>query len=245
MRIGCRESGARASDMLESERVAFYDARHLHLPFRGHKMKNLLVFLASVLFATTLTTAVLRADEKPKSDSPEGAARIEALIQEAKKLKEANKDEEAIELMKKARALALERDANARARNVARDSQEREQGEKEAQIRKLLEASELLQVVGKQDLAEQLRREAMALKANRETPQRERAREGDRPREGERTRDEANRNREGQRAREAGPREGDPREQIQDLQAGMRRMHAEMEELRQMVRRLAERLGDR
>lgn len=114
--------------------------------------------------------------------------------------------------------------AAGRDRPDERERADRPRGEAvEPRVKHLLEAAEHLAAAGRGDLAEQLTREAHALREGREV---ERPR-GDRPRDG-------------------GPREGSPVEhEVREMREQVRRIHAEMEELRNLVRRLAERREER
>ena len=80
---------------------------------KGRAMRISFVSFAVVLCGLALSLPCAIADDKPAADKPdavrpEAAAQIEAVIQEAKKLKEAGRHEEALELHRKAETLARE-----------------------------------------------------------------------------------------------------------------------------------------
>jgi hypothetical protein len=175
--------------------------------------------LTALLFALSEAHA-LRADE-PRGDVPaEAKAKVEALVKEARELKEAGKHDEAKALMEKAESLARKlREASGPAgekRDQPRPTPEMlERAENE--IRQRRERAADLRAAGKVDEAEKLEVEAkaMAEKIRRvmaELRERESApRDGDRrpdaPREGDRRPDAPS---EGDRRPDA-PREGDRR----------------------------------
>ena len=253
--------------------------------------------VAAMLF-TLSEAGVIRADE-PRGDVPaEAKAKVEALMREARELKEAGKHDEARAVQEKADALVRKlREAAGAAgekRDLPRPTPElMERAENE--IRQRRERAADLRAAGKVDEAEKLEVEAksMAEKIRRflaETRGREGAprdgeprREGT-PRDGEPRREGAPRDgaprREGQPPREGAPREGAPREgapregaprrdgqppregerrdvpqsrdvppsresqavreEVRELRETVGRMRAEMEELRNLVRRLVE-----
>lgn len=194
--------------------------------------------LAALLFALTAAHG-LRADE-PRGDVPaEAKAKVEALMKEARELKEAGKHDEAKALMEKAESLVRKlREAAGPAgekRDQPRPTPEMlERAENE--IRQRRERAADLRAAGKVDEAEKLEGEAkaMAEKIRRvmaELREREGApRDGDRrpdapreggrrpdaPREGERR---PNAPREGDRRPDA-PREGAPRRDGQPAREG-------------------------
>ncbi len=185
--------------------------------------------VAALLFTLSEASAI-RADE-PRGDVPaEAKAKVEALMREARELKEAGKHDEARAVQEKADALVRKlREAAGAAgekRDLPRPTPElMERAENE--IRQRRERAADLRAAGKVDEAEKLEVEAksMAEKIRRflaETRGREGAprdgeprREGA-PRDGEPRREGAPRDgaprREGQPPREGAPREGAPRE---------------------------------
>lgn len=170
--------------------------------------------LAALLF--TLSEAGFVGADEPRGDVPaEAKAKVEALMKEARELKEAGKHDEAKALQEKAESLAKKlREAAGAAgerRDVPRPSPEMlERAENE--IRQRRERAADLRAAGKADEAEKLEAEAksMAEKIRRvlsEIREREGARREGPPRDGERRPDAP---RDGER-RPSAPRDGERR----------------------------------
>jgi len=167
--------------------------------------------VAALLF-TLSEAGVIRADE-PRGDVPaEAKAKVEALMREARELKEAGKHDEARAVQEKADALVRKlREAAGAAgekRDLPRPTPElMERAENE--IRQRRERAADLRAAGKVDEAEKLEVEAksMAEKMRRFLAE-TRGREGA-PRDGEPRREGAPRD--GEPRREGAPRDGEPR----------------------------------
>ena len=167
--------------------------------------------VAAMLF-TLSEAGVIRADE-PRGDVPaEAKAKVEALMREARELKEAGKHDEARAVQEKADALVRKlREAAGAAgekRDLPRPTPElMERAENE--IRQRRERAADLRAAGKVDEAEKLEVEAksMAEKIRRFLAE-TRGREGA-PRDGEPRREGAPRD--GEPRREGAPRDGEPR----------------------------------
>lgn len=180
--------------------------------------------LAALLF--TLSEAGIVGADEPRGDVPaEAKAKVEALMKEARELKEAGKHDEARALQEKAESLAKKlREAAGAAgekRDVPRPSPEMlERAENE--IRQRRERAADLRAAGKADEAEKLEAEAKSMTekfrrvlaeireregVRREGPPRDGERRPDAPRDGERRPDAP---RDGERRPDA-PREGERR----------------------------------
>ena len=193
----------------------------------------------SLLLASVCSLALLLppagADERAEIKE-----KVEALMREAKQLKEAGKHDEAKAVHEKLEALIKKvkggEDERRDAPKIGREQLER--AEQEIAKRRAHVAE--LRKAGKVDEAERVEQEtkAFAEKLRRAIQEhKQQSESGDRPREEAR--------RDGGR-REGAPRDAGPdRDELRELREQVRRMHAELEELRNMVRRLAERREER